>query len=133
MDFLADLEERGAGFSTVNTAKAALSSVIILPSGGELSKHPIIIRFMRGIFQRRPSLPRYTHTWDVNHMLQYLNRQDLGQFTLKQLTLKLTMLLCLLTGQRLQTLAALDTRHMHITDQQCTSLDQGVNGYLVGQ
>ncbi|ESP01853.1 hypothetical protein LOTGIDRAFT_99731, partial [Lottia gigantea] len=38
-----------------------------------LGKHPLICRFLKGVFELRPSLPRYTHTWDVDIVLRYLS------------------------------------------------------------
>ena len=81
------------------------------PTFGE---HPDVKRFMKGIFQSRPPLPRYDcKTWDVNLVLQYIcsmgNSQELS---LKDLTLKLVMLVALTTAQRGQSLQLLDTQNM---------------------
>ena len=66
-------------------------------------------RFLKGIFELKPSLPRYTTIWDVGTVLQYLKTlHPITELNLKTLTKKLTMLLCLLTGQRCQTLTKLD-------------------------
>lgn len=43
----------------------------------------------------------------------------LDSLTLKELTLKLVMLLALLSGQRCQTLHVLDIRNMNLTDDKC--------------
>jgi hypothetical protein len=32
----------------------------------------LIKRFMKGVFNQRPALPRYQHIWDVNIVLEYL-------------------------------------------------------------
>jgi hypothetical protein len=34
-----------------------------------VGKKSYVIRYMRGIFNIRPSQPRYTFTWDVNRLL----------------------------------------------------------------
>ena len=76
---------------------------------------------MRGVFETRPSLPRYKDIWDVSTVLEYLKTlhppEDL---TLKELTLKLTMLLALLSAQRCQTLQALSIGNMVLTDDKCS-------------
>lgn len=60
---------------------------------------------MRGLFNLRPSLPRYSATWDVNTVLTYISSLKLVHtLSLKTLTLKLVTLLAILTGQRVQTL-----------------------------
>ena len=64
-------------------------------------------------FELRPVLPKYSEIWDVNVVLNYLKTIDLStSLTLKQLTLKLTMLLCLTTGQRGQTLHKFDVNYI---------------------
>ena len=66
---------------------------------------------MRGIFNHRPTQPKYTATWDPSVVLTFLKAQT--EQSLKTLTLKLTMLLALHTAQRCQTL--LDLNFMTIT------------------
>ena len=47
-----------------NTAKSALSSVVSFSANDSVctGKHPLIKRFMRGVFNLCPSVPRYTET-----------------------------------------------------------------------
>ena len=109
IDFLASLYEKGLGYSAINTARSALSSVLDLPGGNTFGTHPLVTRFLKGVFELKPSLPRYASIWDVGTVLQYLKTlQPIPKLDLKILTKKLTMLLCLLTGQRCQTLTKLD-------------------------
>ena len=68
-------------------------------------EHPLVTRYMKGIFEIRPALPKYSEIWDVTVVLNYLKTFVLvTALPLKELTLKLTMLLCLTTGQRGQTI-----------------------------
>ena len=109
IDFLASLYEKGLGYSAINTARSALSSVLDLPGGNTFGTHPLVTRFLKGVFELKPSLPRYTTIWDVGTVLRYLKTlHSTTALNLKTLTKKLTMLLCLLTGQRCQTLTKLD-------------------------
>ena len=79
-----------------------------------VGKHPLVVRFLKGVAQSRPSLPRYKYTWDVNIMLKFFRRQPLVKFiTLKDLTWKLVMLTALISAQRCQSL------HMMRLDQMC--------------
>ena len=113
IDFLATLFTSGLGYSAINTARSALSSVLILPNNRTFGAHPLVARFLKGVFELKPSLPRYSSIWDVSIVLQHL--RSLGpptQLDLKSLTKKRTMLLCLLTGQRCQTITKLDTAPM---------------------
>ena len=60
---------------------------------------------MMGIFEIRPVLPKYSEIWDVNVVLNYLKTYNqVDKITIKELTVKLTMLLCLTTGHRGQTI-----------------------------
>ena len=121
LDFLTGLYHSGLGYSALNTARSALSSLIMLPCQVSLGNHPLISRFMRGVFQQRPSLPRYTEIWDVNIVLSYLRKLSPAEsLSLKTLTYKVTMLLTLLSGQRVQTIHLLDISTMKINNSSCT-------------
>ena len=69
----------------------------------------MIKRFLKGIFELRPVLPKYTSIWDVNTLLTYLRIMDpISKLSLKLLTLKTVTLLMPLTGQRCQTIHKID-------------------------
>ena len=109
IDFLASLYEDGLGYSAINTARSALSSVLAFPGNVTFGNHPLVSRFLKGVFELKPSLPRYHRIWDVSVVLRHLKTlEPVYALDLKALTLKFTMLLCLLTGQRCQTLSKFD-------------------------
>ena len=113
IEFLSMLFKSGLGYSCLNTARSAISSVLSLQSGTPLGTHPLVVRFMKGVFEERPSLPRYSSTWDVNVVLTYLKSLPANvDMSLKELTHKLASLLVILSGQRLQTIRLLDIKHM---------------------
>ena len=115
LEFLTSLHEQGLSYSAINTARSAVSSVACLIDNISLKDHPLVNRFMRGIFNIKPSLPRYVHTWDVSIVLKYIdNMGDSVTLCLKDLSLKLCMLFALISGQRAQTLAALDITQMFV-------------------
>ncbi|XP_046572555.1 uncharacterized protein LOC124280619 [Haliotis rubra] len=95
--FLADLYKQGLSYSALNTARSALSSVIKL-NNMPFGQHDRVVRFMKGVFNLRPSLPKNCVTWDVNIVLSYLQKIEVSP-NLKQETLRLVMLLLLLSGQ----------------------------------
>ena len=120
LDFLTQLYAEGKQYSSLNTARSAFSSVITLARDPPIGKHPLVSRFMKGVFQARPVLPRCTETWDVGEVLNHLRslvREN--QLSLKQLTLKLTMRLALLSGQRTQTIASLDIHFLTLSWRTC--------------
>ena len=113
LDFLTDLFHSVIGYSTINTARSALSTVIVMPNGSKFGEHPVVCRFLKGVFELRPSLPKYTEIWDVAKVLEYLKTlSPAKELSLKMLTKKVTMLLCLLTGQRCQTVHSFDIRYI---------------------
>ena len=75
VDFLTDLYEQGQQYSSLNTARSALSSVIALSGEVPIGRHPLVCRFLKGVFQERPALPRYVDTWDVGLVLNYVKNQ----------------------------------------------------------
>ena len=113
IEFLASLYKDGLGYSAINTARSALSSALTIPGNVNFGNHLLVARFLKGVFELRPSLPKFNHIWDVSVVLGHLKTlQPICNLDLKALTLKLTMLLCLLTGQKCQTLSKLDTTLM---------------------
>ena len=120
INFLAELYDSGIGYSAINTARSAVSSIVTLPNNTSFGAHPMVCRFLKGVFELKPSLPKYKNIWDVNTVLTYLSSlhppQDL---TLKDLTFKTTMLLALLSGQRCQTLHLLSVSSMVLKHDSC--------------
>ena len=116
LDFLTLLYKQGVGYSAIITARSALSSAITPADKMTFGEHPVVACFLKGTFELRPSLPRYSTIWDAGMVLTYLRSfPALNDLTLKQLTLNLTMLLALVTAQRTQTLSMLDTSCMQET------------------
>lgn len=121
IEYLTSLFKKGLSYSSINTAKAAISQFVILDNSQvSFGNHPLAIKFMKGVFKLRPALPKYNSTWDVTPVLDYLN--DLDTSSLKFLTMKCVMLLALTTGQRVQTLAALNLDFMTITREKVVFL-----------
>ena len=119
-NFLADLFEKGASYSAVNTARSALSSYLTLCEDKTVGSHPVVCRLVKGVFEKRPSLPKYQETWEVDDVLSYLDSlPDIDHLSLKDLTLKTCMLLALLTGQRGQALHSLKREDIKIQHNKC--------------
>lgn len=117
LSFLTELYKSGLGNSCINTARSVLSSFIQLNNFVNIGSHPLVSRFMRGVFVLRPALPRYNVTWDVNIVLKYLKSlSPLSSLSLLQLSHKLVMLLALLSGQRGQMLHLIDIQNIHFQE-----------------
>ena len=96
-----------------------MSLIVALPGNVSFGSHPLTTRLLKGVFELKPSLPRYQDTWDVSVVLKLLENWNLDEITLKDLTLKLTMLLAITTSQRIQTLKALSISNMNLKADQC--------------
>ena len=90
IEFLTKVFESRVGYSSAGTARSALSSVLII-------KHPLVQRFMKGIFNLRSTLPRQFAVWDPDIVLDYLSNLECD-LPLKDLSEKLVISLCLLSG-----------------------------------
>jgi hypothetical protein len=62
-----------------------------------IGKHPLICRFLKGVFNEIPLTPKFKEVWPVE--LDYLEQLiPFHALKLKDLTLKLVMLIALVTG-----------------------------------
>ena len=102
----------------VNIARLVLSSIFPAKDGTPFDNQPLIVRLLRGMFKQRPSLPRYTVTYDVAKVLQYISYSH-SKMSLECLTKMLATLMSILVGQRSQTMSLFDTNHMHIDEDHC--------------
>lgn len=78
-----------------------------------LGELPIVTRFMKGVFRLNPPKPKLCSTWRVKDVLAHMQAQasvkDLG---LKDLSLKLVLLLALTSAARAHEIAALDMQFL---------------------
>ena len=111
VEFLTDCFHEGKGYSTINTYRSALSATLCAMNDDRdsLGSHPLIARLLKGVYILRPPTPRYSSTWDVSKVTDYLKTlAPLRELSFKLLTLKTVMLCALASAQRQQTLSALD-------------------------
>ena len=109
VNFLAYLFKEAYQYSSINSYRSAISSVHEKVEGHNVGQHPLVTRLLKGIFHDRSPLPRYSGTWNVQNVLNYLER--LGEnksLPLKLLSWKLTMLLALTRPSRSADLSNLD-------------------------
>ena len=117
LEFLSSQFDSGKQYRTLNSYRSAISMTHLPVDGIVVGKHPLVTRLMKGIFNSRPPQPKYGHTWEVGHVLDYL--RSLGtnhSLSLKQLSAKLAVLLALANASRASEIHALDTRFMSKRD-----------------
>ena len=79
--------------------------------GVHMGQHPLVTRLMKGVYNLRPLKPRYTYTWDVDMVIQYIaGMGDNASLPLKRLSQKLALLMALAVASRTSELQALDLR-----------------------
>ena len=101
-------------YSSVNTARSALSSTLPAVNGFMFGEHYLITRLLRGMFKERPTFPRYIVAYVAQYVLDYVKKCFISSETSLELTSKiLATMMRLLSGQRSQTLASLSTDFMH--------------------
>ena len=112
-NFLAEMFDNGLEYSTLNGYRSALSAFHPEIDNHKVGQHPLIKQVMQGVFNGRPPKPKYTDTWEVDSVLSFL--KSLGNnsaLNLKDLTIKLTMLLALTTAGRGSELKAIDLHYI---------------------
>ena len=121
LQFLTYLYNQGLSYSTINTAISALSSTLNIRGPHHFGSHPLVTWFLKGIYETRKSQPKYKTIWDVATVLKYRKTLwPLGQLSLKNLTIKLLILLLLVTGQRGQSIHLLNLEGMNTSSQSCS-------------
>lgn len=128
VEFLTSLFEEGKSFSSINSARSALSQYVLISDSStavDFGKHPLVVKFMRGVFKLRPSLPKYSNTWDINILLTHLKGIVNTEASFKSLSFKCVTLIAIVTGQRVQTLGALNIDNMvHSNDDVMFTIDK---------
>ena len=114
-NFLADLFEEGYQYRSINVYRSSISTTHDKVDGYSVGQHPTVTRLMRGVFNKRPPLSKYSYTWDVHKVTSYIsNLDDNDKISLKLLSLKLVMLLALTRPSRSSDLSSLDLKYMKV-------------------
>lgn len=115
LDFLV---KQGKSYSVINTHKSMLLQTLQFFDNVWCANPSLIARFMKGLFYSVPPKPKYTFTWDVSVVLNYLSSLfPLETLSLRLLTLKLTALIALSSAPRAQTLMLLNLDCMTVLDK----------------
>ncbi len=108
LSYLTSIYESGLSYSAINTARSALSLLLPPIEGYSIGQHPLVTRLLKGVIKQRPPTPKYSHTWNVDQVLDKLRGMPSNdKLELSMLSIKLVGLLALISGQRVQTLAAI--------------------------
>ena len=112
LEFLKDQFKGGKAYRTLNVYRSALSAVLPLVDSFRVGAHPLVTQLLKGISQLRPPVPKYSYTWNVSEVLDFI--KSLGKnekLNLKLLSFKLAMLLSLTAPDRSSDLVKRDLRY----------------------
>ena len=82
-------------YSSVNTARSALSSILPAVNGFRFDEQPLIQRLLRGMFKERTTFPQYTATYDAKYVLDYVKKCYFSSKMSLELTSKILATMCL--------------------------------------
>ena len=109
LDYLVDLFYKGLEYRIINSHRSAISMTHLPADGICVGTHPFISGLIKGVFNLR--CPRYVQTWDVSVVLRYLKfLSPTPLLSMKNLTLKLVILMALVSLSRANLLHKLDLR-----------------------
>ena len=121
LQFLHTLYDNELSYSAINTARSALSTILTTEGAKTFGSHPVVSKYLKGVFLNRKPVPKYNSVWDVSKVLRYLKTLTPNQqISLKELTLKLVMLLSLVAVQRGQSIHMLHISGMTLSESSCT-------------
>ena len=115
-EFLADLfSSSSLGYSAMGSARSALSAILKPTEGVPFGKHPLICRLLKGMCRQRPYIPKYSVTYDVNIVLNFMDSITIsGDKSLEMVTKKFATIMCLLSGHRSQSIGVLKLEYMYL-------------------
>ena len=112
LDFLHKLYSENLGYSAINTARSMLSTFVSL-DGVDAGKHHLVCRYMKGVENSRPTLPKYSFTWDTGVVIRHYKSVVIEENNLLKQSQKVATLLAILSGQRArETLSLIDIRNI---------------------
>ena len=109
---------QGCSYSAINTAKAALQTVVKVNDSQNWGQQQDVVRLLKGIYCSKPPTPKYSFTWDSDKLVNYLQLLTPNdKLTLKEITFKTLGLIALTTGARAQSMHLLDIANMKKTKE----------------
>lgn len=116
MEFLVQCEKKGLSFRTLGVYRSAIALYHEPMEGTSIGKTVPMNRLMKGFFNRNPPKPKYTCTWEVEPVLRYLRQLPPWEsLSLKMLTLKVVLLLALVTAKRVSSLVRIDIENLVVS------------------
>ena len=80
-----------------------------------MGSHPLVSRLLKGMFNARPPAPRYSGSWDVSVVVEFLRNHRSADLTIPELDKKVGTLMALANADRCSDLTALDRDYLKWT------------------
>ena len=109
IQFLVDQFDTGLQYRTMNTLRSAISTAHPDIEGSPVGSHPLVSRLLRGMFNSHPPVPRYSCSWDVRTVVEFLTNHKSSTLEFAK---KAATLLALINADRCSDLAVLDQDHV---------------------
>ena len=92
-EFLTEYFKAGVGYSSVNSARPPLSSIVEPVCNVPFGKSPSVCKLLKGVFNIRAAFPRYLRTWDADKVFTFIkSKTTLTRCDLKTLSHRLAKL-----------------------------------------
>ncbi len=118
LEFLSWLFNDGKSYSSINTARSALSIYKGKIDNCFIGSHPLVSCFMKGVGRLRPPSSKYNFIWDPSKVLSTISSWGKNEtLSLNVLSKKLAALMALCSSQRVQTLSLISRVDIHFVMQ----------------
>ena len=130
LEFLTEEFKAGRGYMSLNCYRSAISSTHLPIQGFAVGKHPLVCRLLKGTFNLKPPQPKYFCFWEVGKVLSFLHQPgDNANLSLKELTMKLAMLLALVLAHHSSDLVRLSVLRVQDLPRAVSLAKQSRPGY----
>ena len=116
IELLTEYFRTGVGYSSGNSTRLDLSSIIKPVCNVPFGKSLLVCRLLKEVFNIKSALPRYVTTWDVTKAITFISSKlTHTNCYLKTLSHRSAILLCLTTSRRDQTIKILNLDYIKIS------------------
>jgi integrase len=116
-DYLAHLQTTGKSYSLINIHRSMLSVTLKPADGCPIGQHPLIVKLLKGCYNRNPPKPKYNVTWDPSLVLNFMaSSGDNSALPISMLIGKLATLFALATLLRVSELASIPFSSIKFTE-----------------
>ena len=111
LEFLSSEFNLGRACRTLNVYWSAISSTRPKIDSVRVGEHPLVVQLLKGAYNLRPPLPRYSSTWDVSLVVSLIDCLGASESLSKDLSQKLGFLLALTAMERVSEVVSHDLRY----------------------